>query len=255
LGGDLIMSNDVVRYNNGLNTVPLRNFTPVEMDIFWSICSKMKRKNSQEITFEFEVFKDLARYDRREKESFYNALKSTWNKMKSLNYQFEDSSYFEELLLFQRFAIDKDNEKVIIQASERFEFILNSIGTNFTRFELENMTRLSSSYTKEIYRQLMAHRDLKTRKGAWYIKVNDFREVLAIPDSYRMTDIDRQIFNVAKKEFTTKKEDGHIIFTKFRVEKVKARKGNKISSFRIYFEENQPFEIPLTNYLDSEEIV
>jgi len=40
-----------------------------------------------------------------------------------------------------------------------------------------------------------------------------------------------------------------------RVEKVKARKGNKISSFRIYFEENQPFEIPLTNYLDSEEIV
>ena len=28
------MSNDVVRYNNGLNTVPLRNFTPVEMDIF-----------------------------------------------------------------------------------------------------------------------------------------------------------------------------------------------------------------------------
>lgn len=247
------MSNDVVRYNNGLNTVPLRNFTPIEMDIFWSICSKMKRKNSQEVTFEFDIFKELAKYDRREKESFYNALKSTWNKMKSLNYQFEDSNYFEELLLFQRFAIDKDNEKVIIQASERFEFILNSIGTNFTRFELENMTRLSSSYTKEIYRQLMAHRDIKTRKGAWYIKVADFREVLAIPDSYRMTDIDRQIFNVAKKEFTTEREDGHIIFSKFKVEKVKARKGNKISSFRIYFEEYQPFEIPLTNYLDSEE--
>jgi len=247
------MSNDVVRYNNGLNTVPLRNFTPIEMDIFWSICSKMKRKNSQEVTFDFSIFKELARYDRREKESFYNALKSTWNKMKSLNYQFEDSSYFEELLLFQRFAIDKDNEKVIIQASERFEFILNSIGTNFTRFELENMTRLSSSYTKEIYRQLMAHRDIKTRKGAWYIKVDDFREVLAIPNSYRMTDIDRQIFNVAKKEFTTKREDGHIVFSKFKVEKVKARKGNKISSFRIYFEEYQPFEIPLTNYLDSED--
>ena len=90
------MSNDVVIYNSGLNTVPFRNFTPVEMDIFWS---KMKRKNSQEVTFDFEVFKELSKYDRREKESFYNALKSTWNKMKSLNYQFEDSSYFEELLL------------------------------------------------------------------------------------------------------------------------------------------------------------
>lgn len=244
------MSNDVVRYNNGLNTVPLRNFTPVEMDIFWSICSKMKRKSSQEVTFNFEVFKELSRYDRREKESFYNALKSTWNKMKNLNYQFEDSNYFEELLLFQRFAIDKENEKVIIQASERFEFILNSIGTSFTRFELENMTRLSSSYTKEIYRQLMAHRDIKTRKGAWFIKVDDFREVLAIPNSYRMTDIDRQIFKVASKEFTSMHEDGHIIFSKFRVEKVKARKGNKISSFRIYFEEHQDFEVPLINYLE-----
>lgn len=246
------MSNDVVRYNNGLNTVPLRNFTPIEMDIFWAICSKMKRKTTHEVTFEFSVFKELAKYDRREKESFYNALKSTWNKMKTLNYQFEDSNYFEELLLFQRFAIDKDNEKVIIQASERFEFILNSIGTSFTRFELENMTRLSSSYTKEIYRQLMAHRDLKTRKGAWYVKVNDFREVLAIPDSYRMTDIDRQIFKVAKKEFTTEREDGHIVFSKFKVEKIKARKGNKISSFRIFFEEEQSFELPLTDYLDSE---
>ena len=49
-----------------------------------------------------------------------------------------------------------------------------------------------------------------------------------------MTDIDRQIFNVAKKEFTAEREDGHIIFSKFKVEKVKARKGNKISSFRIF---------------------
>lgn len=246
------MSNDVVRYNNGLNTVPLRNFTPVEMDIFWSICSKMKRKSSQEITFDFEVFKELSKYDRREKASFYNALKSTWDKMKNLNYQFEDSNYFEELLLFQRFAIDKNNEKVIIQASERFEFILNSIGSNFTRFELENMTRLSSSYTKEIYRQLMGHRDMKTRKGAWFVRVDDFREILSIPASYRMTDIDRQIFKVATKEFTSKNEDGHIIFSKFKVEKIKARKGNRISSFRIFFEEYQPFDISLINCLEED---
>lgn len=247
------MSNDVVRYNNGLNTVPLRNFTPIEMDIFWSVCSKMKRKSSQEVTFDFEVFKELSKYDRREKESFYNALKSTWDKMKNLNYQFEDSSYFEELLLFQRFAIDKDNEKVILQASERFEFILNSIGTNFTRFELENMTKLSSGYTKEIYRQLMAHRDIKTRKGAWFIKVNDFREILSIPDSYRMTDIDRQIFKVATKEFTSENSDGQVIFSKFTVEKVKARKGNKISSFRIYFQEPDVLTVPMTDWLDNSE--
>lgn len=137
------MSNAVVRYNNGFNTVPLRKFSPVEMDLFWSICSKMKRKGTDELTFDFESFKSIANYDRREKESFYFALKSTWEKMKSLSYKFEDSTYFEDLVLFQRFVIDKENEKVILQASNRFEFILNNISKNFTRFELETMTKLS----------------------------------------------------------------------------------------------------------------
>lgn len=244
------MSNEVVRYDNGLNTVPLRNFTPVEMDIFWAVCSKMKRKGTQETTFEFDVFKEIAKYNRREKEGFYNALKSTWDKMKKLNYQYEDDSYFEELMLFQRFAIDKDKEQVIIQASERFEFILNSLGTNFTRFELENMTKLSSSYSKELYRQLMAHRDLKTRQGAWFVKVEDFRNALSIPKSYRMSDIDKRIFEVARKEFTQEDEYGKQIFSSLKIEKVKSRSGNKISSFRIYFEESTKPRVPLYNFTE-----
>lgn len=246
------MSNDVVRYNNGFNTVPLRKFSPVEMDLFWSICSKMKRKGTDELTFDFESFKSIANYDRREKESFYFALKSTWEKMKSLSYKFEDSTYFEDLVLFQRFVIDKENEKVILQASNRFEFILNNISKNFTRFELETMTKLSSTYTKELYRQLMAHKDLSDGTGAWYVKVDDFRKVLSIPDSYRMSDIDRQIFNTAKKEFTLVQENGRPLFEYFRVEKVKAKKGNRISSFKIYFKEHR-LNISMHNWLNEDE--
>lgn len=246
------MSNDVVRYNNGLNTVPLRQFTPIEMDIFWSICSKMKRKGTQELVFGFDIFEELANYDRREKDAFHTALKSTWSKMKSLSYKFEDESYFEELILFQRFAIDKDNEKVIIQASEKFEFILNSIGTDFTRFELDIMTKLSSSYTKELYRQLTSHRNRNTKKGAWFVKVDDFKKLLSVPESYRMSDIDRQIFKTAEREFTIPDEQNNIIFCSFKVEKIKARKGNKIQSFRIYFEEPKINVVPLNNWLDKE---
>lgn len=246
------MSNAVVRYNNGFNTVPLRKFSPVEMDLFWSICSKMKRKGTDELTFDFESFKSIANYDRREKESFYFALKSTWEKMKSLSYKFEDSTYFEDLVLFQRFVIDKENEKVILQASNRFEFILNNISKNFTRFELETMTKLSSTYTKELYRQLMAHKDLSDGTGAWYVKVDDFRKVLSIPDSYRMSDIDRQIFNTAKKEFTLVQENERPLFEYFRVEKVKAKKGNRISSFKIYFKEHR-LNISMHNWLNEDE--
>lgn len=239
------MSNDVVRYNNGFNTVPLRNFTPVEMDIFWAICSKMKRKGNDTVEFKFEIFKELSNYERSSMNSFYLALKNVGDKLGTLTYKFEDESYYEQLWLFQRFAIDKENEKVIIQANERFDFILNSIGSNFTRFELENMTKLSSGYTKEIYRQLMAHRDIKTRKGAWYIKIDDFRDALAIPKSYRMSDIDKRILSVAEKEFLSIHNAGDPIFSSFRIEKVKARKGNKISSLRFYFTEFQSLIIPM----------
>lgn len=232
------MSNDVVRYNNGFNTVPLRQFTPVEMDIFWAVCSKMKRKGTQELTFDFKVFKELSNYKRESMESFYLALKAFSEKLGTLTYKFEDDEEFEQLWLFQRFHVRKKEESITIQASERFEFILNSIGSNFTRFELETITKLSGGYTKELYRQLMAHRDLKTRKGAWFVTVEDFKTALSIPNSYQMTNIDIRIFEKAKKEFTTPDEYGNVIFSSFHVEKIKARKGNKISSFRIYFQES-----------------
>lgn len=241
---------DVVRYNNGLNTVPLRRFTPVEMDLFWAVCSKMKRQGTQTVEFDFDVFKELSKYDRREKDRFYNDLKNMFDKMKNLNFYYEDESYYEQLLLFQRFAIDKDEEKVIIQASEKFEFILNSIGSNFTRFELDNLTVLDSSYVKELYRQLMQYRNKETKGGYWAVTVEDFRELLDIPDSYRMSHIDSRIFNKSKKELLEPKGNRPPIFSKYSVEKIKAKKGNKIQRFVIRFEEYQdPNAVPIDNWL------
>lgn len=245
---------EIVRYNNGLNTVALRKFTPVEMNLFWAVCSKMKRKGTETVEFDFDTFKELANYDRREKDRFYNDLKDMFDKMKNLNYYFEDDSYYEQLLLFQRFAIDKDREKVIIQASERFEFILNSIGTNFTRFELENMTVLDSSYVKELYRQLMQFRDNKTKSGYWAVTVADFRNSLDVPDSYRMSDIDKRIFKKAKDEFLESKDGRPPILSEFSVEKIKAKKGNKIQRFVIRFEEHRNSKgVPMINWLETED--
>lgn len=241
---------DVVRYNNGLNTVPLRKFTPVEMDLFWAVCSKMKRKDTQTVEFDFEVFKELSKYDRREKDRFYSDLKNMFEKLKTLNFYYEDESYYEQLLLFQRFVIDKDEEKVIIQASERFEFILNSIGTNFTRFELDNMTTIDSSYVKELYRRLMQYRDNTTKKGYWAVTVDDFREALDVPDSYRMSHIDSRIFKKAEKELLQPKGDKPPIFDEFSVQKIKAKKGNKIQRFIIRFKEYEdPNAVPMINWL------
>lgn len=243
------MSNNIVRYNNGLNGVALRTFSPVDMDLFWSICSKMKRKQTNQEVFPFDEIREISKYSQRGTEIFANDVIQMADKLGGMAFYFEDEHTWERLNLFQRFVVDKDKETLTVKVNEQFEFILNSIGSNFTRFELENMTKLNSSYSKELYRQLMAHRDMATRKGAWFVRIEDFRELLAVPKSFRMTNIDKRIFEVAKKEFLTPDENGNQIFASFRVEKVKARSGNKISSFKIYFEETTKPRVPLHNYL------
>ena len=149
-------------------------------------------------------------------------------------------------MLFQRFAIDKDNEKIIIQASERFEFILNSLEVGFTRFELDNLTEIDSSYVKELYRYLMQYRNKDTKSGYWAVTVDDFREALDVPDSYRMSHIDSRIFNKAKKELLEPKGGNNPIFDELSFEKIKAKKGNKIQRFVIKFKEYQdPNPVPM----------
>ncbi|WP_181880107.1 replication initiation protein [Enterococcus mundtii] len=213
----------------------------------------MKEKGTAEVTFPFSVFKKLTKYDRREKDAFHNALKNMADKLGALTYRREDSETYEQLWLFQMFRIDKKNETVTIQVNERFEFILNNISTNFTRFEMENFTRLSGGYTKELYRHLMQFRSNVWRNGTWYVSMEDFRAALSIPDSYKMTNIDKRILEKAKDEFLTEDEDGYSIFTKFEVEKKKGKKGNKIQSLAISFQEPIPKEVPevsLVNWLE-----
>lgn len=238
----------MVRYNNGLNTVPLRHFTAVDMDLFWSVCSKMKRKGTKIETFTFEEIREIANYSQRGIKIFANDVKEMADKLGALSFHYEDEKIWERLNLFNRFTIDKEKETLTVKVSAEFEFILNTIGSNFTRFELENMTKLTGSYTKELYRQLMSHRDKSRRSGAWFVRTEDLRTLLAIPESYRMSDVDKRIFKRAKDEFTIPDENGQVIFSEFRVEKVKARKGNKIGSLRIYFSEPDLVPSPVMDW-------
>ena len=232
-------TNAIVRYNNGLNTTALRGFKPVEMDVFWAILSKMKRQGTAEVTFDFNLFRYLVKYDRREKDSFYSVLKALSDKLGTLTYRFEDSDVYEQLWLFQKFRIDKQKETVTIKANEEFEFILNSIGKNFTRFELDNFTKLRSSYTKELYRHLMQYRNKEWRNGYWVVKVEDFRRALSIPSSYRMTNIDKRILEQAKEEFLAPDENGIQVFETFDYEKIYAKKGRRVDRLRFTFSEQE----------------
>ena len=51
--------NEIVKYNNQMNDVNFKDFTPIELDLLMTICSKMKEQGLTIIEFSFEQLKNF----------------------------------------------------------------------------------------------------------------------------------------------------------------------------------------------------
>lgn len=61
------MTGETVVYKNDLNLVPLRNFNSVEINLFFSMCNRLKEKSTNELVIPFEELKELSNYEQTEK--------------------------------------------------------------------------------------------------------------------------------------------------------------------------------------------
>ena len=80
------MANEIVKYHHELNTIPLRKFTPVEMNLFFSIVSRMREKGDKTVRFTFDQLKDLSNYKATANVRFVDDLKTTYEKILSLRF-------------------------------------------------------------------------------------------------------------------------------------------------------------------------
>ncbi|MBC6626215.1 replication initiation protein [Pseudomonas sp.] len=232
------MANIKVKYKNELNLVPMRNFDSVEMNLFFSICAKMKDKGLSKVQFTFEDLRDLSAYKPTSIKRFSDDLEAVYNKMLQLTYRTEEAGIREKFVLFTGYRIDENNQTVDISVNPELAYIINELSTEFTKFELQEFTGIRSSYAKTMYRLLKQYRST----GFYKVKIEDFREILAIPNSYQMSDIDKQVLKPIKNELST-------YFDDLKVIKHKARKGNRIASIEIRFKEKHSPKVPLHNWL------
>jgi len=186
----------MVTYKNDLNTIPLKNFNPKEMDLFFAICSKVKDENTNIISFDFDELRELSDYKLTAIEPFIADLENVYTKLIELNFRVENDETITRFVLFTRYRIDKINQTVSIKTNEEFQYILNGLTGNFTKFELIEFTSLVSKYSKLVYKLLKQFR----QTGYFKIKVDEFRRILDIPKSYQMSDIDKRVFKSVEKE-------------------------------------------------------
>ncbi|MGW7861294.1 replication initiation protein [Staphylococcus xylosus] len=221
------MTGETVVYKNEMNLVPLRKFTSTEIDLFFAMCNKLKEQDDNVLTIPFEDLKELSNYssDTRNLTRFTDELERVYSKMLELTYTERTATKITKFVLFYKYEIDLEERTLQIATAPDLRHVLNNITSDFTKFDLQEMTHLKSTYAKNMFRYL------KQYKHTGYLKmaIEDFRERLDIPNSYKMNDIDKRVFNPIIKELGT-------IFKDLNINKISAKKSRKIKWIEFTFE-------------------
>jgi len=214
--------NEIVKYHNNFNSVALKNFSEVEINLLMAICSKLKNKDINEIKLEFSDLRKMVNFGHKGELRFIQNLEQLYKKLLNLSIRIETDDRIINFVLFTKYEILKKEKVIVIKINEEFKFLLNNLIKSFTRFELNEFISLKSNYSKEIYRRLKQFKNT----GIWKVKIDTFRELLNIPPKYRMSEIDKKVLKIATEELSEFFED-------FKILKVK--KGKKIDLLEFRF--------------------
>lgn len=222
------MSNEIVKYHHELNTVPLRKFSAVEMNLFFSIVSRMRDKGDKRVRFSFEELKELSNYKPTANARFVKDLEKTYDKLMDLRFgrTSKDGLYSERFVLFGYFEINgkADEPYVDIQIFEKAIPLLNNL-EHWVRYSLQQFSELQSSYSKTMFRLLKQWRTV----GKVYYEKEDLHELLDIPKSYNQGTIEQRVFTPIKQELTP-------IFKGLTITKKHAkRRGNPVVGYTFTF--------------------
>lgn len=206
---------DLVKYNNDINKVPLRNLTEKELNIFFSLIFKAKEEKTRKINMTFTDLRKISNGDINTPR-FIKALDSMDKKLLNLNQSVEiKKGVFKRFNLFNDFTIDTNENTLTVSIHELFSYMLNDLIGNYTKFELQELISFKSSYSKNVFRLMKQWESIKKLD----IKLDEFKRILCIPESYKFSKIDQRVLKPVMEELSP-------IFPNLKVEKIK--KGRSI---------------------------
>ena len=230
--------NDLVKYQNKLNGLPLRTFEDSEMNILFSIIAQVRDKDLKEVTFTFDELREQCRYRPKSNitiQDFVKALQVTKTKLKALDYEEITNGGLDivDKSLFIGFEILGTQEKLVVQVHPDFKDIFNKITLGYTSFDLIEFVSIQSIYAKSIYRMLKQFRT----QGWWQVSIEDFKRLLSVPESYKSSDIDKRILKPTLEQLSG--SDENAIFKNLKLEKIKKKgrgRGGVLAGYKFEWE-------------------
>ncbi len=213
-----MVKNEIVKYHNDMNKVNLNGYSEKEMNMFFTLIFLAKEQASNTLSIPFSELKELADGDKNQ-DRFINTLLNVNKKLIKLNHQIEIDNKIHIFTLFNIFTVDKTKKELSFQINEMFQYMLNELIGNFTKFDLIEFVNLKSSYSKNMFKLLKQWESKKERK----FEIEEFRHLLAVPEKYRMSIIDLKVLNPIMTELPQ-------YFPKLKCEKIKT--GRKVTELK-----------------------
>ncbi|WP_409226565.1 replication initiation protein [Lactiplantibacillus plantarum] len=176
-------------------------FAIYQMNLFFSIVSRMRDKGDETVRFSFDQLKELSAYKPTANNRFIDDIESTYQKILGLRFgrRSKDGLHREFFVMFTEFEINghADDPYVDIKIYPKAIKLLNEL-ESWVRYALSEFRDLKSSYAKTMFRLLKQFRTT----GYAYFSVADFNELLDVPKSYKSSNINQSVLKPIKEELT-----------------------------------------------------
>lgn len=185
-----------------------------------------QKKQFEEYHIDISALKDNTKH-----KDFYNYIKDVALRLEdkkiiveSIND--ENKRSFTTIRLINKPRYIEGSDKLVVNIDKDLIPYIINLKKEFTRYQIENILRLRSSYSVRIYELLKQYENIGVRD----IDVKDLREYLGIEKNQykRFYDFERRALKPAEEEIN---EHTDIIFTY-----VKLKKGRKIKTIRFFIE-------------------
>ncbi len=188
--------NEIIKYDNYMNGLKFTGFTATDFNFLMLLCSKTYNKDTKEIIIPFDELRQKTAYTRTSIQQFTADLERMNEKLMRVTCKLKTETKIIMFVLFPTFEIDVEQQTLTVAVNEKFQFVLNELIKNFTRFDLQEFIKLDSKHSKSLYRLLKQFKSI----GKFEIKLDEFRKKMDILESYTNKDVMSKVINPSLKE-------------------------------------------------------
>lgn len=208
-----------------------KNWTSFDLDWWNTLTAQIIDQQQKVVKVPVEKVKELFGSQKRHGslKQFAKDSNETFKKFLAIQVNLEqiseDNSIYANTTLFDRSYINTKDWTFVVQIKKNALPYFNHL-TNWTRYALEQSANLKSNYAKKLFLFLKQWRTI----GKATFTIKDFRRKLAIPKSYRASNINERILKPCLEELAP-------YFMSLRVEKVygKGKRGHRLSQYIFYW--------------------